>query len=741
MKPNFALSLSHNGIRLLHRVSGGWRLVGEADTEPDSLADELAVLRSTATLLEPGGLRCKVVIPDEQIRFMTIDTAGLSEADRRTAARAALEGATPYDVEDLVFDICADGDKTHVAAVARETLDEAEAFALEHRFHPVSFVAAPEQATFIGEPFFGETRGAAELIGPDQTLERDALPVTVSAPLPPPSEPDASHGDDGYDEEDATEPDVSFISRRTVPTFRTEVEQPVTASGGIAAETASVPGFADPAEAFESRHSPARSAPSGSDHNQKAATTNLPRGPSLSGEKERMAVFGARDASAAPDRTGSLIRVAAVVLVVILGVAAFASGLLGGGFSALFDRPSSQPPDVRFAAPPEPENQESNATIKPPTETVALTALDQDLTDEDAAVLDALRSPVLAEPELNQPPSLEDIQSSYAVTGIWPLAPEVPQPSALVDLDNFYIPSIDPIEQNFDAVALPQLKSFTSDLAFLAPANPAPAGTVFNLNDSGVVIPTPEGAMTPDGIMVFSGPPPVRQPDNLLRVEEPGEDLAVRILLAGFRPKQRPDDLIETTERATLSGLTRSELSLLRPRLRPVSAQENALAAASLVSVDGGGSNAALIQPRDENAFDGATARAVAASLRPDARPNDFSEIVARVQSQQQQRQTSPDPVATASVAPRAVAPKIPSSASTSKAATQRNAINLRQVNLIGVYGAPSNRRALVRLGNGRYQKVEVGDQIDGGRVSAIGDAELRYQKSGRSIVLKMPNG
>jgi hypothetical protein len=60
-------------------------------------------------------------------------------------------------------------------------------------------------------------------------------------------------------------------------------------------------------------------------------------------------------------------------------------------------------------------------------------------------------------------------------------------------------------------------------------------------------------------------------------------------------------------------------------------------------------------------------------------------------------------------------------------------------LNLIGVYGKPSDRRALVRLGNGRYQKVVVGDRIDGGRVSAIGDNELRYTKRGRDLVLKMP--
>ncbi len=69
-----------------------------------------------------------------------------------------------------------------------------------------------------------------------------------------------------------------------------------------------------------------------------------------------------------------------------------------------------------------------------------------------------------------------------------------------------------------------------------------------------------------------------------------------------------------------------------------------------------------------------------------------------------------------------------------------RNEINLKRVNLIGVYGTPSNRRALVRLPSGRYKKVKVGDTVDGGRVVAIGDSELRYQKSGRSLTLKIPS-
>jgi hypothetical protein len=44
-------------------------------------------------------------------------------------------------------------------------------------------------------------------------------------------------------------------------------------------------------------------------------------------------------------------------------------------------------------------------------------------------------------------------------------------------------------------------------------------------------------------------------------------------------------------------------------------------------------------------------------------------------------------------------------------------------------------------MSNGRYVKVQVGDRLDGGRVQAIGESELRYTKGGRSVTLTMPRG
>src|SRR6056297_3225391 len=153
MKPNFALSLSFEGIGLLHRAgSAGWHLVGEVALDADDLAGDLGRLRAKATTLDPSGLVTKLVIPDEQIKYLDLPSASVQDGDYDRAAAEALEGATPYHIDDLVYDWSVDKGRFYIAAVASETLDEAEAFAVEHQFNPVSFVARPETDGFAGEP-------------------------------------------------------------------------------------------------------------------------------------------------------------------------------------------------------------------------------------------------------------------------------------------------------------------------------------------------------------------------------------------------------------------------------------------------------------------------------------------------------------------------------------------------------------------------------------------------------------
>ncbi|MCC5968638.1 MAG: hypothetical protein JJU15_01670 [Pararhodobacter sp.] len=188
--------------------------------------------------------------------------------------------------------------------------------------------------------------------------------------------------------------------------------------------------------------------------------------------------------------------------------------------------------------------------------------------------------------------------------------------------------------------------------------------------------------------------------DNAALAPPPGG-----VLLDGLRPQRRPTDLVPPAETATAEAAD------------------------------------------DDLVIDEDTApEAVAVSLRPSVRPDDMSAraqaalaaAAARTQQAAAPQPAAQQPAAQAPAATATAAPNIPTSASVAEQATQARAINLRRVNLIGVFGTPNDRRALVRLSNGQVVRVQVGDNLDGGRVSAIGDDELRYVKNGRNEILRI---
>jgi type IV pilus biogenesis protein PilP len=201
----------------------------------------------------------------------------------------------------------------------------------------------------------------------------------------------------------------------------------------------------------------------------------------------------------------------------------------------------------------------------------------------------------------------------------------------------------------------------------------------------------------------------------------------------GPRPALRPDGL--APEGAT------SEVPADAPE--PVDPQA-ALAQTLASIVEGAGDPLAT-----------ATPQAVALARRPEPRPGNFARVVqqqsdrlarATAAAQQQAAPASlgtPEEVAeteaeevAATAEPSAITPR-----NVSDAATMANVMALREINLIGVYGTPNDRRALVRLANGRYVRVSVGDSLDGGQVAAIGDNVLNYVRRGRTITLEIPGG
>ncbi|MFV2003170.1 MAG: hypothetical protein ACC619_09335, partial [Paracoccaceae bacterium] len=349
------------------------------------------------------------------------------------------------------------------------------------------------------------------------------------------------------------------------------------------------------------------------------------------------------------------------------------------------------------------------------------------LTEEEAAE---------AVPETGSPDTLtlQEATDVYLATGIWPYAP-LPSAVPLGDrIDDLYVASIDRPVLVVDAVALPPVAVGFPDQGLRAMRAPAAPGTRLDLDERGFVQALPEGAVTPDGITIYAGRPArpaVLRPGTVAPVATAPETAPLsNERLAAVRPVARPAGLIEQDERARLGGMSRAELAARRPVARPASPQD---------------ASAAVDQAPTEFA--------VLSSRRPVQRSGNFAQVVASIRASAEAAAAEQAAVAAAAAAvasaPQATGPAptprdelvIPNTAVVAREATVVNAISLSKINLIGVYGSDSSRRALVRLKSGRYVKVEVGDRLDGGLVASIGANLLRYQKNGRMVTLAMPKG
>ncbi|QYX58240.1 hypothetical protein K1T73_07730 [Roseovarius sp. SCSIO 43702] len=892
MKPNFALSLSFDGIRLLRRAYLGWHPVGEVSLDAPDLNAALAELRAQAAKFAPRGITTKLIIPDDQIKYLDLPTDDAWAEDRAGFVRAALADATPYDISELAYDWSVDGDRVKIAAVARETLAEAESFAAEHEFGPVSFVAQPADDLFAGEPFFGETSVASEHLAPGESVERDmtrlhVIPVPTAAPED--AEPETATAAEASPSEDtatppapeepvappATTPQKDTPAKAptspaddTPPAGATDDADPTPADDtpapepvGAALETATPPEEAAPAEPPEAPRSfdeiqsdllssltpdpesgtesdegdtttpspsPAASAgftsirarrdadavadpprlegvsrltafgasarkapnPVAPEASVKATpkTTETPAaapaapsddtppappsaffsvrrpgakpaaaaatpaaarpGRSSAGngtargraedEKQRMTVFGAREPEVGGKPRFLGLILTAALLLFLVAVAAWASIFLDDGLAGLLGRDD----DTTIAAPkPDPDDPVTLATTEPPTPDRVVTP---DLSDTGRAARDADTLPLTPTDALPAALSPDEARARYAATGIWQLSPDLPDAPATGVLGTLDTAGTDAPLSRPGPSTLPRLASLET---VTRPTTPGETGTdspAIDLEvdpgdtpDTGeaLVEATPEGALTPEGIRVFAGRPEVEPPRDMTRPEAAADDeteaeaedsaqeaedaqAVAAAVLATPRPRLRPADLVPEATDDTDA-----------PAVASTDSEAIAAAVAAASTADLGITDTA--QP-DDSAFENPTPQAVASSLAPRKRPEGFSAKVAATRKAAASRPVSTE---------QAVSVSVPSSASVSRTATEKNAINLREVNLIGVYGSPSNRRALVRLSNGRYKKVKVGDRLDGGRVSAIGDSELRYTKRGKNLVLRMPRG
>ena len=836
MKPNFAINMTYEGIDLLHRApNGGWTLVGNVKFDDPASKSALAYLRRTALDLEGKDFTSKLVLPAEEILYITLDAPGPGETERRAQIMAALEGRTPYDIADLAFDWQGDGPSVRVAVVAREIMDQAEEFAVTNRFNPVSFVGTPEPGGDGWEPFFGRTDFSYTILGADVDV-RDTPRGALASASPPQQQEEPHPGADNVTPTSETGPDIDS-SDRDEETHETGADKNQT--GG----TAAFPAFTSRRhEAHENLETGPRpidrvphrialtvgsnlSAAGGGDESpteQQPAfvpdsagpdaveTTGSAAEPELTPEiiapeppplpksvaRRRKANSGqalssllqplkrafrpkpATDKTVPARKTGvkkgisalprgisdgqwrGLIArlkgnrpalISAIVLAVLFGLVLVYLGMGGGTgqdgktsdaslvnarlteSSRATTPPPARPADGRARTPPvlRPERggiggaQDTRriGRILPPEDKSARQASAGDLVAGDTALpVKKLTKQELADIRAAglPPPTPEElaegaeaaltdaeIAATYENTGILVGVGEPRQPVVPSRRGDIYIPSVDPDLGAGDAIILPDYGNGIGENPPERMRSPLGPDVAFDVDKNGLVKPTPKGALNPDGILVYAGKPPVVPPKKpAIAVISPPNPLRA------LKPRPRPADLKTGADAIYAQGrLTLKQLQAFRPKPRPASAQD-----AGIVGGGAGGSKLAVM-----------------ASPRPTARPSDFATIVRKTR----QKMASAAPAApTGPVRVKA----LPAKANVAKHATRKRALNLRQLNLIGVYGTPDRRRALLRLPSGRYVKVRKGDRVAGGQVAAIGRNFINYVKDGRNRRLKIPD-
>ncbi|MEM9851354.1 MAG: hypothetical protein AAF761_05080 [Pseudomonadota bacterium] len=259
----------------------------------------------------------------------------------------------------------------------------------------------------------------------------------------------------------------------------------------------------------------------------------------------------------------------------------------------------------------------------------------------------------------------------------------------------------------------------------------APSATA--LGDQPAVEPQPEEAVD------IAAVDPA-QPAETLTTDAPSPPSGAALLaladpnLANLRARPRPNDLSTELPPPLTGLLALADPSLRdsRPRARP--------------------SDLRVIEPPlppEQAAAEriaNASPQAVAESLRPRVRPT--ARIARAVRAVEQSSgvdasDTGGTTRATASTPRSAVGTARPAPGPTAttvaRAATERTRFSKSRMSLVGVFGTPAARRALVRLPTGRYVKVKAGDRVSGWQVSAIGESSLRIRKGSRNQTLRIP--
>jgi hypothetical protein len=191
MSSKFLLHLSSDSIDLERQdASGHWHRLGSVSPDSKHLTEALAHLRQTVVTEASDPLEVLVALPADQIKRVDLDHSDTSTA----ALQQALAGQTPYEFHELCVDCLPTPQGQTIAAIAQETLEEAENLTQAFGFKAAGFVALPGGAwennfSVFQRPGYGaQSRPRAYSAAVPEAKAIDPTPLAAgpaAAPTPP----------------------------------------------------------------------------------------------------------------------------------------------------------------------------------------------------------------------------------------------------------------------------------------------------------------------------------------------------------------------------------------------------------------------------------------------------------------------------------------------------------------------------------------------------------------------------
>ncbi len=752
MQPVLALELSTDGI-LLHKLSydGVWRRISAAALNDPFLPKKMVAMKQAARASQGRFFKNQIWLPPEQIKGLEVKLTA-KDPDERQAEAEAIVRANPdfsdgeyivqYGEEDINGNV-------KIAAVNRETLQEANRFASGYGFGSEGFTSRDRIEGFYKQPYFtisappkiavnyakiGFFTGigvalAAVIAGgywayknidftPDPSITIEATEERIlkidedpRAPIRPTDvatnaqyqTPEIISFDDNF--EPIPDHDAS------VTIFETLVEQAPLASS---LEIANVPETTAPLSQIN-------------------AATTLPQ----------TLTSVTADALPAPETTGfPVVATKAITLEDTPTTSEFAGGTAMVRYTEI-------PPEAAYVSSPRlmdvlPRDDSTvvlAAQLRKYNDSLGLTQV----RDNNAALIQMARTEVLQQAPTNvisgRPDILPILRGGVEISDV-PLPPPPPPVPTLTIAALQALPPM--VTQGFPPIT-PILRDGRS-VADLPP-DPEP-----------VVTPEPTPAeTTPDGepVVQFTTVVTGLSVEQLQLIPPRvinGRPEVLPLLRGGVEvgaiPEAIPEPLDPVAEAARIAALQSVPATVLtgRPSTLPLlRGGDEILGGSGIIAVEPEPELTDAQRLRPLSRPDSVELNAIVASLALPAVPSALAPLhrsagfsdraKAMATASAEQARVTP----TFTDAPRQV--NIPTSANVARTATIENGINLRETSLIGVFGTSGDYRALLRQRGGKYRMLEVGDKIDRWTIVAISESQVRLKKGNQTKTLKLPAG